>query len=244
MVQLFANRNETMTNPDCPVLWAWKVETPSCPAHDLRPQPVLEGGHGRRRLPYFSGLWWTWLGTTSDHDETIAGSLTTVPAHGLRQLLVAQGERRQRVGVGTGLAASPRYVNQSWSTGRSARSSPRRIPACPVLWHQPGEMNTCSGSLARQRWAATRSLLRGYGTGHQATGQGQRAPGQHRAGPARSEASGSARMGASQLILGATPANGRAVIDIFSQVASYWQARHRRPIRGQRILVKRACNSP
>ena len=26
--QLFADRNDTMNNPDCPVVWAWKVETP------------------------------------------------------------------------------------------------------------------------------------------------------------------------------------------------------------------------
>ncbi|MGI6207684.1 MAG: ABC transporter substrate-binding protein [Anaerolineae bacterium] len=122
--ELFANRNDTMNNPDIPVVWAWKVENPF-PAEamvSVRNPYYWKVDPEGKQLPYFERI----VVSRADNAEvvmmkTIAGEVDYQYRHmgfANYSLLTENAERggyQVRHWIGGPFPCV--YVNQSWTGG-------------------------------------------------------------------------------------------------------------------------------
>ncbi|NPV07720.1 MAG: ABC transporter substrate-binding protein [Anaerolineae bacterium] len=119
--ELFANRNDTMNNPDCPVLWAWKVEQPFPGQRmtNVRNPYYYKVDTAGQQLPYFERV----VIDLAENNEvimmkTIAGEVDMQYRHmGFANYpLLTQNEENGNYTVRSWIGGPNPcvYVNQSW----------------------------------------------------------------------------------------------------------------------------------
>jgi peptide/nickel transport system substrate-binding protein len=239
--ELFANRNETMTNPDCPVLWAWKVETPF-PAQRMtcvRNPYYWKVDTAGQQLPYFERV----VVDLAENNEvimmkTIAGEVDYQYRHmgfanySLLKENEESGGYEVRHWIGGPFPCV--YVNQSWSDEPVreifAQKEFRHALSYGINREEMNDLFWFSLATPGNPVGSNRDPFykEGYGTTAieydpdkanellDSIGLDQRDPEGFRLRPDGERL---------QLILECYPSEmGVPVIDIFSQVASYWQA--------------------
>ncbi len=239
--ELFSNRNDSMNNPDLPVLWAWKVETPFPGQRmtNVRNPYYWKVDTAGQQLPYFERV----VIDMAENNEvimmkTIAGEVDMQYRHmGFANYsLLTENEEGgdYRVRQWKGGTKPCVYVNQSWTDDgvrevfqtkdfRYAMSHAiNREEMSDLFWHglgvgmnpvasprDPFYMEGFEKTAVEYDPDTANALLDGMGLD------------QRDADGFRVMANGE-RL---QLLLECYPSEmGAPVIDIFSQVAGYWQA--------------------